>query len=111
MATFTYTPDYGATKSSKPRVKAIRFGDGYEQRISYGINTNPQEWNLKFAMRDNTETAAIENFLSARNGVESFDWTPPNGTSGRYICREWSKVLERSNLNTINAKFEEVFDL
>lgn len=111
MATFTYTPDFGATQTKRPRVNSIRFADGYEQRTTYGINTNPQEWNLTFAMRDDTEAGAIDAFLTARNAVEAFDWTPPGGSAGKYICREWSKTLDRNNLSTISAKFEQVFDL
>lgn len=111
MATFTYTPDFGASQSKKPRVNTMRFGDGYEQRATYGINNNPSEWSMTFSMRTDSEAAAIDTFLTARKGVESFDWTPPGASAGKYICREWSKTLDRNNLNTIQAKFEQVFDL
>lgn len=111
MATFTYTPDFGASQTKRPRVNSMRFSDGYEQRATFGINTNPQEWSLTFAMRTDSEASAIDAFLEARKGVESFDWTPPNSSAGRYICREWTKTLDRNNLNTIQAKFEQVFDL
>lgn len=111
MATFTYTADFGASQMKRPRVNAIRFGDSYEQRTTYGINTNPSEWSLTFAMRDDTEAGEIDAFLTARNGIEAFDWTPPGGSAGKYICREWSKTLDRNNLNTISAKFEQVYDL
>lgn len=111
MATFSYVPDFGASQNKRPRVTSVRFGDSYEQRVAYGINTNPSEWSLTFSMRDDSEAAAIDAFLTARNGVESFDWTPPGGTSKKFICREWSKTLDRNNLNSISAKFEQVFDL
>lgn len=111
MATFTYAPDFGAAKSQQPKVTSVRFGDSYEQRVAIGLNTNPQTWSLSFSMRDDTEAEAIDAFLVARGGAESFDWTPPGGTAGKYICREWSKTIERYNLNTIQAKFEQVFDL
>lgn len=111
MATFSYTPEFGALVTKKPSVRSVKFGDGYEQRLSYGINTNPQVWNVTFSMREDTEANAIDAFLAARNGVDSFDWTPPNGTAGKYICREWSRTLEKYNLSTIQASFEQVFDL
>lgn len=111
MATFTYVPDFGASQTKRPRVNAIRFSDGYEQRTAYGINTNPQEWNLTFTLRDDTEADAIDAFLTARGGVEPFDWTPPGSMSRKFICREWTKTLDRNNLNTVSAKFEQVFDL
>jgi phage-related protein len=111
MATFTYTPDFGASKASKPRVKVITFGDGYEQRLAYGINTNPQEWNLTFSNRNDSEAQAIDAFLTARNAVESFSWTPYGESPRNFVCREWSKVLNGYNRNTIEATFIEVFEL
>lgn len=111
MATFTYTPDFGAKAAVKPSVRIAKFGDGYEQRQADGINTRPQTWDLTFANRTNTETANILSFLEARNAVEAFDWTPPNDvTAIKVVCREWSKTLNRANLNTVVAQFIQVFE-
>lgn len=78
MATFTWIPDYEATENSRPRIRKVQFGDGYEQRLKFGPRTDPKEWDLVFMGRTNTERDEITDFLSARGGVESFDWTPPN---------------------------------
>lgn len=111
MATFTWTPDFGAKVAIKPRVRAIAFGDGYEQRQAIGINARSDAWDLQFQRRDNTETAAIMAFFAARNAVEAFDWTPPNeSTSIRVVCRDWSKTLDRYNLNTVTAQFNRVYE-
>jgi len=110
MATFTYVPSFEATESSKPRVRRFQAGDGYEQRITFGLNTDPKEWSLTFTNRDNTERDGILAFLEARNAVESFDWTPPRGTAGKYICEEWQVSLLNYNNNTITATFREVFE-
>lgn len=111
MTTFTYTPDFGATMTKHPRANVVRFADGYEQRVSYGINTSPADWTLSFSMRDDTEANAIDAFLTALRGVESFDWTPPGGTAGKYVCREWTRSMDKNNLNTVKAKFEQTYDL
>lgn len=112
MATFSYTPDFGAALTRRPATKSIRFADGYEQRVRYGINTNPQAWSLKFANRDDTETQAIEDFLTAAAGADWFYWTPPKqSTALKFICRTWSVEIVRANLNTISATFEQVFDI
>ena len=111
MATFTWTPDFGAKVAVKPRVRAISFGDGYEQRQAIGINTGGEDWDLTFNRRSNDEALAIMDFLDARNAVEAFDWTPPNEASTiRVVCREWTKTLERFNLNTISAQFIRVYE-
>ena len=110
MATFTYTPSFEATESSKPRVRKFQAGSGYEQRIRFGLNTDPKEWTLTFSNRTDTERDNILAFLEARAGVESFDWSPPRGTAGKYVCEEWQATLSNCNNNQIRATFREVFE-
>jgi phage-related protein len=110
MATFTYTPSFEATESSAPRVRRFQAGDGYEQRVRFGLHTDPKEWSLTFANRTDTERNNITAFLEARGGVESFDWTPPRGTAGKYVCEEWQVTLSNCNNNQIQATFREVFE-
>lgn len=111
MTTFTYTPDFGARATIKPRVRTVAFGDGYEQRQANGINARNDTWDLQFQRRTNTEAQGIMDFLDARGGVQAFDWTPPNeSTAIRVVCREWSKTLERYNLNTVTAQFVRIYE-
>lgn len=111
MATFTFTPSFDATEASKPRVRRFQAGDGYEQRVRFGLNTDPKEWALTFANRDDTERDQITAFLEARGGVESFDWTPPRGTAGKYVCEEWQVTLSNCNNNQIQATFRQVYEV
>lgn len=110
MATFTWTPSFEATESSKPRVRKFQAGDGYEQRITFGLNFDLKEWDLTFDNRDDAETAAIKAFLEARAGVESFTWTPPTtgANPAQFVCEEWQITLNACNLNTIRTKFRQV---
>lgn len=111
MATFTFTPDYGAQKDKQPRVRKITLGDGYSQRQASGLNTNPQRWNLRFSFREKTEADAIDDFLEARGAVEAFDWTPPGSTTSiRVVCEAWSVVTEKHNRYVITATFDQVFE-
>ena len=110
MATFTYTPSFEATEASKPRARKFQAGDGYEQRVTFGLHTNPKEWGLSFSNRTDTERDTILAFLDARGGVESFDWTPPRGTAGKYVCEEWQTTLSNCNNNQIRAIFREVYE-
>ena len=110
MATFTYTPSFEATESSKPRVRKFQAGDGYEQRVRFGLNTDPKEWSLTFANRTDTERDDITAFLDARGGYESFDWTSPRGIAGKYVCEEWQVTLSNCNNNQIQATFRQVFE-
>lgn len=110
MATFTYTPSFEATETSKPRVRRFQAGDGYEQRVRFGLNTDPKDWSLTFANRTDSERDNITAFLDARGAYESFDWTPPRGSAGKYVCEEWQVTLLSCNNNTIQATFREVFE-
>jgi len=110
MATFTYIPDFEASESSRPVVRRVQFGDGYEQRVTFGLHNQPVEWQLTFANRTDTERNNILSFLEARGAVESFDWTPPYGSAAKWVCDEWSTTLVAANINTIQAKFRQVFE-
>jgi phage-related protein len=110
MATFTYTPSFEATESSKPRVRKFQTADGYEQRIRFGIWTDPKEWSLTFSERTDAERNAIVAFLETNAGVTSFDWTNPRGYAGKYVCEEWQVTIRAYNFNTIQATFRQVFE-
>ena len=109
MATFpSIQPTYGASKTSRPRVLNVQFGDGYSQRVRFGLNTDLKTWNLAWNVSE-TDADTIESFLEARAGVESFEWTPlDTSTAYRWICQEWSKTIPYVNRATITATFIQV---
>ena len=112
MATFpSITPTYGLQKSSAPVVRKVQFGDGYEARLTYGINQNPKVFNLTFEVSE-TDADTIETFLEARGGAESFDWSPPDETTTyKWICQDWSKSIPYLNRATITVTFQQVFEV
>ena len=51
MATFpSITPKYGQQKRSAPKTRTVRFADGYEHRILFGLaqHQNPKIFNFTF---------------------------------------------------------------
>ena len=111
MATFTWIPSIGASLSVKPNVRRVSFGDGYEQRLAYGINTQSEVWSLEFRGKSTSDASAIDSFLRARGAVQAFDWTTPSGITGKFTCEEWSRTIEEPNIENIRATFKQVFDL
>tara|TARA_R110002012_G_scaffold308409_1_gene514625 strand:+ start:125 stop:466 length:342 start_codon:yes stop_codon:yes gene_type:complete len=112
MATFpSITPTYGIKKKSAPTVRTVRFGDGYEQRLSLGLNQNPKSYNLTFEVSE-TDADTIETFLDARAADSaSFDFTPPGeSSSSKFVCEQWDKSIPYLNRATIQATFREVFE-
>ena len=81
MATFpSINPTYaGFSKRSNPNKRLIRFMDGYEHRILFGLasHQNPKIYSLIFDVTE-TESDVIEAFLDSRaNDQASFTFTPP----------------------------------
>jgi phage-related protein len=112
MATFpAYDPTYSATKTSQPKIRTTQFGDGYQQRVTFGLNQNAKEWRLTFSVSD-ADADIIEAFLDARaaDGA-SFDWTPPDGnTSYKWTCSSWTRELFEFERSKIDATFMQVFE-
>jgi len=112
MATFpSITPTYGVQKSSAPNVRTVRFGDGFEKRLSFGLNQNPKVYNLTFEVSE-TDADTIETFLDARaDDNAAFDFTPPGESAGaKFVCETWNKSIPYLNRATIQATFRQVFE-
>lgn len=113
MATFpSYDPVYSATKKSDPKVRTVQFGDGYQQRVTFGLNQNPKEWSLTFDLCD-TEVDEIETFLDARAAdTASFDWVPPDTTTSyKWVCQGgWTREMYSPGRSKLNVTFIQVFE-
>ena len=107
------TPRYGQQKRSAPNTRTVRFADGYEHRILFGLaqNQNPKVFNFTFDVAQ-ADAVKIENFLDDRaNDSASFDFTPPGeASSSKFVCEGWSKTIPFVNRATIQATFREVFE-
>jgi len=114
MATFpSITPTYGVQKRSSPNTRTVRFADGYEHRILFGLaeHQNPKVYSLTFEVSE-TDADTIETFLDARaNDSASFTFTPPGEPSAsQYVCETWNKSIPYLNRARVQATFREVFE-
>lgn len=112
MATFpNYSPLLSPSKKSEPRVRRMSLGDGYEQRITFGLNNNPKQWALEFILPDD-DAEVIEAFLDARAlDAQSFTWTPPDSdTAYKWVCDTWDKNMFEVGVSRITATFRQVFE-
>ncbi|KAB7669775.1 phage tail protein [Plesiomonas shigelloides] len=107
LHTFGWAPRSAMEANHEPRVSAVKFGDGYEQRSPDGVNHRLAKYRVEFRGTKDRITA-IHNFLFDHGAVRAFLWTPPDAwLQGRYVCRKWS----RKSYNTyaeISAEFDEV---
>lgn len=110
------TPDKGLTRASKPKTLVAKFGDGYEQRISDGINNIKQEFNLSFKLRTKEIIDDVVAFLDARKGSLSFPFNFPDSNSGtgetaiKVVCEDYSISYAYGDFYTLTAKFRRVYE-
>ena len=118
MATFPLIkPTYGQQKTSAPFTRTVRFADGYEHRVLFGLaqHQNPKVFSFTYNVSE-TEADTIEAFLDARaNDTNSFvfpaDYLPGETASNfKFVCENWSKSIPYKNRATIQATFRQVFE-
>ena len=82
LKTFTWCVDAGAVQDTQLVTNNVKFGDGYEQVSSFGINNARTAWQVaKTAYL--AEIDAIYNFLIEHKGVTPFYMTI-NGVTKTY---------------------------
>lgn len=106
--TFTWAPLVQPTGTANYRVLTAQFGDGYEQTAADGINNKVQSWPLTFSGTAD-EITPIRDFLDARQGFQSFFWTPPLGVQGYYKCASHTLQHVEGNVYTLTATFKQSF--
>ena len=101
------------TRTSKPSVVSASFGNGYSQRISQGINTQTDSWELSFTNQPTTVANEILSFFESKKGVDSFWFLPPYDANIPYlvICSEWSYEHTSHISKSITATFTRVYDI
>ena len=114
MANFpSIDPTYGQRKKSQPKTRIVRFADGYEHRLLFGLaqHQNPKEYSFTFEVTE-SQADIIETFLDARaNDSDSFTFTPPGeSSSSEFVCENWTKSIPYLNRATIKATFRQVFE-
>ena len=107
---FIWTPAYNMSVSHEPRVRSIKFGDWYEQRIQDVINADLIKISLTFDGRDMKESTAILHFLESRSAKDFFFFTPPSpyNTRRKFICRTFSSSIVSQGVLNISASFDQV---
>jgi len=109
-------PDKGLGRQSKPRVRAVKFGDGYEQRIADGINPIEETFSLSFNNRTAAEIDDIIGYLTSLGGVSSFDFTFPDNrgvggeTTIKVVCDTYGQTYTNDGYPSATATFRRVYE-
>ena len=111
-ATFQ-NPDYGLTKTNKPKTRIVSFGDGYEHRISFGLNQNPKIFDLTFKNLSEADADILTDFFDARAvDGDSINYTVPTESAAmKFVVEDWyQKTVNYGNLANVKVKFRQVFE-
>jgi phage-related protein len=109
--TFIWIPDFTADLRYNTNVRTVQFGDGYTQRLKFGLNAQDEAWSLQFRNRTNTERDAIRTFLRQARGRTAFAWTDPiSNAAGKYVCADWSTTFNNHNNNDLQLTLRRVFE-
>lgn len=107
IETFNWDVAPNMTVRSEPRVKTIKFVDGYEQRAPDGINNKLRGFNVTLNVARST-SCQIDESLDRHGGVCAFQWRDPHSNKMLTVkCPSWSINLLHTTAS-ITATFEEV---
>lgn len=112
MATFPFPNKISQASTSTLDQKALvtQYGDGYQQRAAVGINNQFYRWDVQVNYLSATDRATMVAFWQAHGRVVSFDWTPPNGTAGKYVFVEPLVETSQGNLYSFSMVMQQVFE-
>lgn len=104
---FTWEVNAEAVAEHQFNARKVQFGDGYEQRQRRFLKPKMQKWTVeKTAYREEIEE--IKTFLDARLGVESFHWTPPDGTTLLVVVDSYTTKHKGDRVWSLSCEFREV---
>ena len=113
MATFpNFQPSYNSSNNVKQDYLEVNLGDGYKQRLVFGLPANKwlRSFNYKYEL-SKTDADTINTFLDARfdASLESFNFTPVNETTAiKVICTGRRETIPFKNRISLNLNFLEV---
>ena len=114
MATFpaNIKPSYNSSEDVKQDFIKTELGDGYQQRLVFGLPANKRlrSFNYKYEL-SKPDANTLDSFLNARfdAGMEEFDFTPVDeSTAIKVICTNRRKTVPYKNRVSYSLNFMEV---
>ena len=69
------------SETTEVKVRAISYGDGYEQVAKDGLNNQLRKWKVSFSQQRGDVIQIVRDFLHSTEGVEAFHCVPPGATT------------------------------
>ena len=103
-------PLYGAKEVVTPKTRVVRFADGYEHRIGFGLSEHqtPRVFNYKFR-NQGTLINTMVNFLKER-GADKDSFELLANDHGVFVCEKFTTTRVGHDIFELQAEFREVFE-
>ena len=98
-----FIPDKTLARTQAPRVRTQKFGDGYEQRLTEGINNINDSFTLSFVNKPKLDADDLYAFFETQAGVTAFDFTYPDTNSTSTTTAQLSSAPSSSLTLDITA--------
>jgi phage-related protein len=110
---FFWKPSYTSNVNFEPNIIKVQFGNGYQQRINNGINSDLMKFDAIFDNRLEMEAVSMLHFLDQRGGQQSFIYNVPTiysktNFNTRFVAPNWNVSYNSYNNYSIKVKIEEV---
>lgn len=110
--TLTLEVEYGLTVRRGTRVKRVQLGDGYEQVVPDGINTDIRRYDITTIPITDAQAAALDEDLNALGG--DFFYAQFSQDVERYKYRldpnEWSWERRAPDVNIVSFSCKRIYD-
>lgn len=96
---------------TRPRIRKVSFGDGYEQTAQEGLNPLRRTYNARFNARPNADIETVRAFLTRHGGHTPFAFTPPGEAAAiQWRCETWEgPTVVSATHGSLSATFVEDF--
>lgn len=103
-------PLYGAKEVVTPKTRVVRFADGYEHRVGFGLSEHqtPRVFNYKFRNESGIINTMVT-FLKQR-GADKHSFELFANDDGLFVCERFTTTHVAHNILELQADFREVFE-
>ena len=105
-------PTIGSSQSTEPNRLLVEFGDGYEQRATYGPNPTRRLLKLNWSGISNNDADTLEDDLLTGLGTAAREYQLPWTTDVRkFVVEKVDRTATTQTTVDLAAELREVFDL